>query len=102
MKPGEDARMGSAGQGIVKINVEPFPSADSTHIRPPWRSTIRLQIARPTPVPACIPVVPQPLERFKDAVMILRINSDAVIVHTEHPLARFAFTGYVYLRRSFI
>jgi hypothetical protein len=46
--------------------------------------------------------VPQPLERFKDAVMILRIDSDAVIAHAEHPLGRFASAGYVYLRRSFI
>ena len=76
--PGPGGGSATCNAGIVKRNVEPFPSADSTHIRPPWRSTIRLQIARPTPVPACIPM-PQPLERFKDAVMILRINSDAVI-----------------------
>src|SRR5215207_4450463 len=35
----------------VNQNVVPRPGSDSTHMRPPWRSTIFLQIARPMPVP---------------------------------------------------
>src|SRR5215813_1603544 len=36
---------------IVNKNVAPWPHCDSTQIRPPWRSTIFLQIANPMPVP---------------------------------------------------
>ena len=37
--------------GSVKEKVEPWPGADSTQIRPPCISTMRLEIARPRPVP---------------------------------------------------
>jgi hypothetical protein len=37
--------------GMLKRKVEPLPGSDSTPIRPPWRSTIFLQVARPMPVP---------------------------------------------------
>jgi hypothetical protein len=37
--------------GIEKKNVDPFPGSDSTHILPPWRSIIFLQVASPIPVP---------------------------------------------------
>ena len=37
--------------GIWKRNVAPFLGADSTRMRPPCRSTIVLQRARPIPVP---------------------------------------------------
>ena len=39
------------GEGMVNLNVAPRPASDSTQIRPPWRSTTFLQIARPMPVP---------------------------------------------------
>ena len=41
----------SSPRGTVKKNVEPLPSSDSTQMRPPARSTIRWQMARPMPVP---------------------------------------------------
>lgn len=41
----------TAMAGKEKKNVAPCPSHDSTHIRPPYRSTTRLQIGRPMPVP---------------------------------------------------
>ena len=37
--------------GSVKQNRLPRPGSDSTQMRPPWRSTTFLQIARPMPVP---------------------------------------------------
>ena len=37
--------------GIEKKNVAPRPSSDSTQMRPPYRSTNFLQIAKPMPVP---------------------------------------------------
>ena len=37
---------------MVKKNVEPAFSFDSTQIRPSWRSMIFLQMASPMPVPA--------------------------------------------------
>ena len=40
-----------ASQGNVNLKVEPWPGSDSTHIFPPQRSTIFLQIARPMPLP---------------------------------------------------
>src|SRR6516225_9385231 len=41
----------STRNGMVKKNVEPLPSFDSTQSRPPCISTIRLAMARPRPVP---------------------------------------------------
>ncbi len=39
------------------MKVAPRPGSDSTQIRPPWRSTILLQIAKPMPVPGyCVRV----------------------------------------------
>jgi hypothetical protein len=35
----------------VKEKVAPFDSSEDTQIRPPWRSTMRLQRASPRPVP---------------------------------------------------
>src|SRR5215470_6973018 len=40
--------------GSSKKNVVPLPGSDSTQIRPPCRSMIFLQIARPTPVPGYV------------------------------------------------
>jgi hypothetical protein len=37
--------------GTLTKNVEPWPRADSTQIRPPCKATIRLAIDRPSPVP---------------------------------------------------
>ena len=37
--------------GSVSETVEPWPSYDSTQMRPPCISTMRLEIARPRPVP---------------------------------------------------
>src|ERR1035441_490038 len=37
--------------GTVNLKVAPRPASDSTQIRPPLRSTIFLQSARPMPVP---------------------------------------------------
>ena len=37
--------------GKVNRKVDPFPGSDSTHMRPPWNSTIFLHVARPIPVP---------------------------------------------------
>lgn len=48
--------------GIVKQNVAPLPGCDSVQMRPPWRSTILLQMASPMPVPGCSS---QPCKRWK-------------------------------------
>ena len=37
--------------GIVKYTVVPAPGVETNQIRPPWASTMRLQIASPRPVP---------------------------------------------------
>ena len=37
--------------GMLKEKVVPLPGCDSTQIRPPCRSTMRLHTARPMPVP---------------------------------------------------
>src|SRR3569833_741938 len=41
----------SEATGMVKKKVEPCPCTDSAQIRPPERSTIRLQVASPMPLP---------------------------------------------------
>ena len=43
--------------GRVKRIVVPSPGRDSAQMRPPCAFTIRLQIARPTPVPEYSPAV---------------------------------------------
>ena len=43
----------SRAAGSVTVNVLPAPSSESTWMAPPCRSTIRLTIARPRPVPGC-------------------------------------------------
>ena len=43
----------SPGTGNVKWNAEPWPGpSDSTQMRPPWTSTMRLASASPMPVPS--------------------------------------------------
>lgn len=39
------------GFGMANLNTEPSPGTDSTHMRPPCCSTMRLHNARPMPVP---------------------------------------------------
>jgi hypothetical protein len=43
--------LAACSTGRVKKKVEPSPGLDSTHIVPPWHSTIFLAMARPMPVP---------------------------------------------------
>ena len=47
----------STRTGTVKENVEPFPTAESTQIRPPCISMMRLEIASPKPVPPFLRVI---------------------------------------------
>jgi len=47
----------SAQSGIVKKNVDPLPTSDSTQMRPPYRSMTRWQMARPIPVPEYLSAV---------------------------------------------
>src|SRR5262249_20670165 len=50
--PGRRSATGrSTWMGTVNENVEPSPSVDSTQRRPPCISTIRREMARPSPVP---------------------------------------------------
>src|SRR6266487_5441347 len=48
---------GSTRTGSVKQNVDPLPGSDSTQIRPPCISMIRLAIDRPRPVPPFLRVI---------------------------------------------
>jgi hypothetical protein len=62
-RPVSDMRRGQVGYfastlicratvtGSVKANVEPWPSCDSTQILPPCISTMRFEMASPSPVP---------------------------------------------------
>src|SRR5262249_48176807 len=43
--------------GSVKVKVEPWPGCDSTQIFPPCISMMRLEIARPRPVPPFLRVI---------------------------------------------
>ena len=62
----------------------PCPARDSTQIRPPWRSTIFLQIARPMPVPGYSLAAVQPLEDQEDPLDVLRLDADAVVAHAKN------------------
>src|SRR3990172_3677641 len=48
---------GSTRTGRVNEKVEPFPGLDSTQMRPPWSSMIRLAMESPRPVPPFFRVV---------------------------------------------
>ena len=85
----------------MKLKVAPCPGSDSTQIRPPWRSTILLQIARPMPVPGyCLSGV-QALEDQEDAILVLRVDADAVVAHGEQPMVSLPAGVHVDLRRRF-
>src|SRR5262245_46160122 len=47
----------SARTGMRTLKVDPRPTADSTQIRPPWSSTIRLAMESPRPVPPFLRVL---------------------------------------------
>ena len=47
----------SASLGMLKKNVDPSPGLEVTQMRPPYRSTMFLQIAKPTPVPGYLSLV---------------------------------------------
>src|SRR4051812_34359006 len=69
---------------MLKENVEPCCSADSTVNRPPNLWTIFLQIASHAGSGILAGVV-QPLEGLENAVLILRVDPDAVVLHAEDP-----------------
>ena len=51
---GEHARAGRTalyGSGSVSLNTLPPPGLGSVQRRPPWRSSVRREMARPSPVP---------------------------------------------------
>jgi hypothetical protein len=45
--------------GSVNQNSLPSPSRESTPIDPPWRSTIRRHVVRPSPVPGASESLPR-------------------------------------------
>jgi hypothetical protein len=58
-------------RGSVKKKVEPFPISDSSHRRPPLRSPIFLQIARPMPVPGISPPCQRCKREFEKGSLLL-------------------------------
>ena len=72
------------GKKIEKV--VPLPTSDSTMIRPWWRSTMSLQIARPRPVPFCSPRLCRALggkERLEDSRHQLRRDAWPGISHLQ-------------------
>ena len=65
--------------GSVKENVLPLPGSLSTQMRPPWYSTISLQMGRPRPVPFGLvgEGVAHLLELLEDLGLIGGRNADA-------------------------
>ena len=65
---------------MVKQNVAPWPSpSDSTHIRPPCHSTIRLTNVKPTLRPFGFGI--DLLEETEDSFMISWVNADSVVTN---------------------
>src|SRR5690606_35205593 len=50
-----DVAAARGASAIVKWKVVPAPGIESTQMRPPWFSTMRLQTASPMPVPGYFP-----------------------------------------------
>ena len=71
---------------MVIWNVDPFPSSDSTQIRPPYRSAIRWQIARPIPVPGNRSLVCSRLEDPEDLFVEFLLDPQPVIRNRETPV----------------
>ncbi len=67
-------------------------------MRPPWRSTTFLQMAKPMPVPGYCSRRVQALEDQEDAVGELRIDADAVVADREQPAVRLPLGGDVDFR----
>ena len=83
----------------MNLKTEPEPGVDSTQMRPPWRSTIFLQIARPMPVPGYSRAAVQALEQHEDALEVLGRDADAVVAHREAPAGVARLGLDVHLRR---
>jgi hypothetical protein len=65
----------------VKQKVDPWPGSDSTQTRPPCTSTMRFTSVRPMPVPKdCGSSLSKSVE---DAIVVPRIDADAVVAHEE-------------------
>ena len=77
-------RLPLTGNGEEKV--APWPGSPLAQIRPPCRSTIRLQIARPMPVPGILAAAVQPLENHENLVLVLLLEADAVVPDAEEPL----------------
>jgi hypothetical protein len=50
-----------------------------------WRSTIRLQIDKPIPLPRILGLGVKSLENAKDAFGVFRLNSNAVVADRKPP-----------------
>ena len=79
------AAAASGASGIVKQKLLPPAGARSTQMRPWWRSTIRLQIDSPMPLPGYCVAAVQPLEDAEDALGVARVDPDAVVGDAESP-----------------
>ena len=83
---GAGARPPSAGgSGTMARKLEPSPGALSTSMRPPMRSTMRREIARPEPGAAELAgrAAVGLLEFAEDARLLLRRDADAGVAHLE-------------------
>ena len=70
---------------MVKWKVDPSPTSDSTHIFPPWRSTILEHMASPIPVPGYFAALVGALEHSEYAILVPGSDSDAVVGNGEIP-----------------
>jgi hypothetical protein len=55
-------------------------------MRPAWRSTIFVAIARPMPVPGVLAATVQALKDQEDALDILWLDTDAVVPYPKKPI----------------
>ncbi len=85
----------------MKKKVVPWPSGDSTQIRPPCRATIFLQIASPIPVPGYSSAV-ETLKYDEYSVRVLGVYPYAVVTHGKHPVVIVGLSGNVHQRRPIL
>ena len=77
--------------GMVKKKLDPLSGSPAAQILPPCRSTMRLQIARPIPVPGYLPRPCKPLENQEHLVLVLLLETDAVVLRRERATARWSW-----------
>ena len=89
LAPAASSMISSTRTGSTTRNVAPLPRAESTEIVPPCISTMRFEIARPSPVPPFLRVFELSTcwNSLEDPAVVLGGDAGAGVAHSQHEIA---------------